>query len=315
MEIGYFLSSEDNTPKQLIEQAKLAEQAGFGEVMISDHFHPWIDRQGHAAFVWSVIGAIAEATSLTVTTGVTCPTVRIHPAVNAQAAATAAVLLDGRFRFGLGSGENLNEHILGVDWPDADTRLDMLEEAIEIIRALWTGEVTSHHGPHYTVRNARIYDLPDEPPPILISGFGPKATELAGRIGDGYVNTAPDDELVKLFEDSGGRGKLKVAGGKVCYGEDAKAATKLAHELWPNSGLPGELAQELPTPQHFEQACSLVTEDKIAESIPTGNDPDKFVQSFKEYEASGYDILFVQQIGDDQAGFFNFFRQQIEPRL
>jgi len=315
MEIGYFLSSEDTGPKRLVELAKQAEQAGFGEVMISDHFHPWIDRQGHSPFVWSIIGAIAESTSLTVTTGVTCPTVRVHPVINAQAVATATILLGGRFRFGVGSGENLNEHIVGVDWPDADTRLDMLEEAVAVIRSLWTGDVVSHHGPHYTVRNARIYDVPDELPPILVSGFGPKATELAGRIGDGFVNTAPNGDLVKLFEDSGGRGKLKVAGGKVCYGDDEKAAAKLAHELWPNAGLPGELAQELPSPQHFKQASSLVSVDKIAESIPVGNDPERFVQSFKEYEAAGFDILFVQQIGDDQAGFFDFFRHEVEPRL
>src|SRR4051812_46423917 len=282
MEIGYSLSSEETRPKQLVEHAKLAEQAGFREVMISDHFHPWIDRQGHSPFVWSVIGAISESTSLTVTTGVTCPTIRIHPVINAQAAATASVLLDGRFRFGVGSGENLNEHIVGVDWPDAETRLEMLEEAVDVIRALWSGEVTSHHGPHYTVRNARIYDLPDEPPPILVSGFGPKASALAGRVGDGYVNTAPDGDLVKTFEANGGAGKLEVAGGKVCYGTDEAAARRLAHRLWANAGVPGELAQELPTPQHFEQVISLVTEDKVAESIPCGNDPERFVQSFKD---------------------------------
>jgi len=315
MQIGYFLSSEDTGPKRLVEQARLVERSGFGEVMISDHYHPWIDRQGHSPFVWSVIGAIAEATALTVTTGVTCPTVRIHPAVVAQAAATASVLLDGRFRFGVGSGENLNEHIVAVDWPDLDTRLDMLEESLEVIRALWTGEVTSHAGAHYRVRNARVYDLPDEPPPILMSGFGPKATELAGRIADGYVNTSPDRDLVERFERSGGQGKLKVAGGKVCWSRDREAARRLVHELWPNSGLPGELAQELPTPQHFEQAVELVTVDAVASSLPVGDDPEEFVQSIKEYEAAGFDILFLQQIGDDQEGFFDFFRREVQPRL
>lgn len=315
MEIGYFLSSEDNSPHQLLENARLAERAGFGEVMISDHFHPWIDRQGHAPFVWSIIGAIAASTKLTVTTGVTCPTVRMHPVINAQAAATSAIMLEGRFRFGVGSGENLNEHVISVDWPDADTRLDMLEEAVDVMRKLWTGGVIDHRGEHYRVRNARIYDVPDEPPAVLVSGFGPKSTELAGRIGDGYVNTAPNPELVKAFEDAGGAGKLKVAGGKVCFGPDEDKAARLAHEIWPNSGLPGELAQELPSPQHFEQACELVTVEKVAESIPCGDDPDRFVHSFKEYEAAGYDILFVQQIGPDQQGFFDFFRAEVQPRL
>jgi G6PDH family F420-dependent oxidoreductase len=299
----------------LVENAKRATDAGFDELWISDHYHPWIDRQGHSPFVWAVIGAIAEATDATITTAVTCPTVRIHPAVMAQAAATAGVLTRGRFRFGVGSGENLNEHILGVDWPDADTRLEMLEESLEVIRALWSGDVVTHEGRHYRVRNARIYDLPDEPPPILVSGFGPKATELAGRIGDGYVSTRPDGDLVELFEKSGGAGKLKVAGAKFCYGPDREEAAKLAHELWPNSGLPGELAQELPSPAHFEQAAELVTVEQIADKTPCGNDPDEFVESIRSYEQAGFDLLCLQQIGPDQAGFLRFFEDEVRPRL
>src|SRR5215213_2437554 len=199
MEIGYFLSSEEHGPNELLEQAQMAADAGISSVWISDHYHPWLDDQGHSAFVWSVIGGIAATTQLRVTTAVTCPTIRIHPAVLAQATATSAVMLDGRFEFGIGSGENLNEHILGEPWPVTDQRLEMLEEAVDVIRQLWTGEEITHWGPHYTVENARIYTLPDAPPDIVMSGFGPKATELAARIADGYASTKPNKELVDLY--------------------------------------------------------------------------------------------------------------------
>ena len=188
MRIGYFLACEEFGPRELADQARRAEDAGFHAQWISDHYHPWNDEQGHSGFVWSLIGALAEATSLPVTTAVTCPTVRIHPAVIAQAAATSGVLHQGRFQLGVGSGEALNEHILGDRWPEADVRLEMLEEAVEVIRLLWEGGDKSHHGRHYTVENARAYDLPDEPVPILVSGFGPKAIGLAKDHGSSVKN-------------------------------------------------------------------------------------------------------------------------------
>src|ERR671933_94671 len=290
MRIGYFLSCEEFGPRELIEQAKRAEQAGFHALWISDHFHPWNDEQGHSAFVWSVIGALSAATSLPVTTGVTCPTVRVHPAVIAQAAATSAVLHAGRFQLGVGSGEALNEHILGDRWPEADVRLEMLEEAVEVIRLLWQGGDQSHHGRHYTVENARVYDLPDPPPPILVSGFGPKAIRVAARIGDGFATTKPDKEGIELYRSEGGRGPVH-AGTKVCFMDDRDEALKTAHRLWPNEGLPGELAQVLPTPSHFEQASQLVTPDMM--QTPVGPDVDKHVQSLQQYADAGVDELFV----------------------
>ncbi|HET8537534.1 MAG TPA: TIGR03557 family F420-dependent LLM class oxidoreductase, partial [Solirubrobacteraceae bacterium] len=217
MKIGFTLSSEDHDPRDLVGLAKRAEAAGFHALWISDHYHPWIDEQGHSPFVWSVIGAVAEATNLPVTTGVTCPTVRVHPAVIAQAAATSAVLLGGRFALGVGSGEALNEHILGDVWPEADERLEMLEEAVEVMRLLWSGGVHSHRGRHYRVSHARVYDLPEAPPKVLVSGFGPNATKLAARIGDGYATTSPDAELIKLYRSEGGEGPVQ-AGAKVCFG-------------------------------------------------------------------------------------------------
>jgi G6PDH family F420-dependent oxidoreductase len=253
--IGYFLATEQFTPAELLAQARAAERAGFHGIWISDHYHPWNAEQGQSPFVWSVLGALAGATShLRVTTAVTCPTVRIHPAIIAQAAATTAVMLEGRFLFGVGSGEALNEHILGDPWPIADVRLEMLEEAIELIRRLWSGDTVSHLGRHYRAEHARLYTLPDALPPILVSGFGPKAAELAGRVGDGYCITMPDAELISRFRAAGGSDGLVQTGVKVCYASDEAEARTTVRRLWPNEALPGELAQVLPTPQHFEQA-------------------------------------------------------------
>ncbi|HEX2729854.1 MAG TPA: TIGR03557 family F420-dependent LLM class oxidoreductase, partial [Rubrobacteraceae bacterium] len=280
---------------------------------ISDHYHPWIDEQGQSPFVWSVIGALSQVTALPVTTAVTCPTVRIHPAVIAQAAATSAVMLEGRFRFGVGSGEALNEHILGDAWPSADVRLEMLEEAVEVIRLLWEGGVKDYEGRHYMVENARIYTLPDEPPPILISGFGPKAIQLAGRIGDGYVNVAPDKEMLDLFRSSGGGDKPAHGAFKVCYGDNEAECVKTAHRLWPNEALPGELAQVLPTPRHFGQAAQLVTEEMIFESLPCGSDPEPHRQMIQQFIDAGYDEVYVQQIDPNQKQFFNFYENEILP--
>src|SRR5215218_1563596 len=221
MRIGYFLSCEEFDPRDLVEQAGLARAAGLDRLWISDHYHPWNDEQGQSAFVWSMIGALATANpGMHVTTAVTCPTIRIHPAVIAQAAATSAVLLDGRFKLGVGSGEALNEHIVGDKWPEADVRLEMREEAVEVMRGLWKGGQYSHRGTHYTVENARIYTLPDAPPDILVSGFGPKAIDLAARIGDGYCGVMPDAEIVDRFRSGGGEGKLVQGGTKVCFGAD-----------------------------------------------------------------------------------------------
>lgn len=312
MRIGYFLSSEEFAPRDLIEQAKRAEAAGFHALWISDHYHPWIDEQGHSGFVWSTIGALSEVTSLRVTTGVTCPTVRIHPAIIAQAAATSAALLPGGFQLGVGTGEALNEHILGDRWPEADLRLEMLEEAVDVIRTLWQGGQRSHRGAHYTVENARIYDLPDEPPPILVSGFGPKATTLAAKIGDGYCTTAPDKEAIELYRSSGGKGPVQ-AGTKVCFMADEQAAIDTVYRLWPNAGLPGELAQILPTPAHFEQASQLVTPDQLP--APVGPDIERHVASLQEYADAGVDELFVQQVGSDQDGFFTTWAREVLPRF
>jgi G6PDH family F420-dependent oxidoreductase len=233
--IGYTLSAEEHRPDDLVRHAQLAERAGFTFALISDHFHPWIDRQGQSAFVWAVLGGIAQRTStLRIGTGVTCPLLRIHPAIVAQAAATTASMLPGRFFLGVGTGEELNEHILAQRWPSTTVRREMLEEAVELIRKLWEGELTSHSGRHYTVENARIYTLPDEPPPIAFAASGPEAAELAGRLGDALVTTAPDASVVETYREAGGSGP-RYGQLTVCWGEDEAAARKTAHEWWPNA--------------------------------------------------------------------------------
>src|SRR5690349_10716169 len=314
MKIGYFLSSEEAVPADLVKQAKLAEQAGFDALWISDHYHPWNDEQGQSPFVWSVIGAISQATSLPVTTAVTCPTVRIHPAVVAQAAATSAVMTGGRFILGVGTGEALNEHVLGDPWPSIDVRLEMLEEAVGLMRELWEGGFVTRYGKHYTVDHARIYTLPDEPPPVYVSGFGPKATDVAARIGDGYVSTQPDGELVKRFKDASG-GKPAQAGAKVAYADTADEGVAHAHRLWANSGLPGELSQVLPSPKHFEQASELVTEEMTRESVVAGNDPQAHLEQAREYEEAGYDELYVANMGPHHQEMIEFYGREVLPQL
>jgi G6PDH family F420-dependent oxidoreductase len=315
MKIGYFLACEEFGPRELVRQAQLAEQAGFHGLWISDHFHPWNDEQGQSAFVWTVIGALAQVTSLPVATAVTCPTIRTHPAIIAHAAATAQVMLDGRFSLGVGSGEALNEHIHGDRWPAAEERLAMLEDAVSIMRDLWTGQVITRATDHYDVEHARIYTLPETPPPVLVSGFGPKAIELAGRIGDGFVTVMPDGDAIGRFRRSGGGDKLVQAGTKVCFGPDEAEAVKTVHRIWPNEALPGELAQILPTPEHFEQASELVTEEMIAESVPCGPDLDRHIASIQEYADAGADELYIQQIGTGHEAFFEAYARDVLPRF
>jgi G6PDH family F420-dependent oxidoreductase len=309
---GYFLASEEHDPRALVRQAMMAEEAGFDALWISDHFHPWLDEQGQSSFVWSVIGAIAQATSLPVTTAVTCPTIRIHPAIIAHAAATSALLTEGRFALGVGTGEALNEHILGTRWPSAEERLEMIEEAVAVIRDLLSGRLISHRGPHYTVETARLYSVPAEPPPIFMSGFGPKAIELAARIADGYMCVQPNADFVRHYRASGGTGPAQ-GGLKVCWAQDESRARKTVQRLWPNDELPGEAAQVLPMPRHFGQLCELISEDDI--TAPCGPDADVHIKGIQAYADAGFDEIFVSQVGPEQEGFFEFYREQVLPRL
>lgn len=314
MKLGYALSSEEHRPLDLVRNAVRAEGAGFEFALVSDHFHPWIDRQGQSPFVWSVLGGIATATErLEVGTGVTCPTMRIHPAIVAQAAATAASMLPGRFFLGVGTGENLNEHVLGQRWPSTEVRRDMLEEAVAVMRLLWEGELASHRGRHYTVENARIYTLPEEPVRVLVAAGGERSAELAGRLGDGLIGTAPDRKIVDAFEEAGGAGKPRYAQVTVCWAEREEDARRTAAEWWPNAALRGPLGQELPLPSHFQQAAEMVTEDDVAEAVVCGPDPERHVDRLETYAAAGYTHIYVHQVGPDQDGFLNFYGSEVLP--
>jgi coenzyme F420-dependent glucose-6-phosphate dehydrogenase len=313
MELGYSLSSEEHLPGDLVRHARNAEEAGFGFALISDHFHPWVDRQGQSPFVWSVIGAIAVSTeTLRLGTGVTCPTIRIHPAIVAQAAATAACLMPGRFFLGVGAGENLNEHILGDRWPSADERREMLGESIEVMRGLWEGDLFSFDGDHYTVDRARLYTVPPEEIAIAVAAGGTEAAELAGQVGDALVSTAPERPLVDAYAKAGGRGP-RYGQLTVCWAATEREARRTALEWWPNAGLQGPLSQELPLPSHFEEAVAMVTEDDVAESVVCGPDLDAHLEGIEAFATAGFDHVYVHQVGPDQAGFLEFYAREVLP--
>jgi coenzyme F420-dependent glucose-6-phosphate dehydrogenase len=316
MQIGYPLAAEDWPPNELVRLACRAEEAGFEFALVSDHFHPWVDAQGQSPFVWSVLGGIAQATErMEVGTGVTCPLIRMHPAIIAQAAATTAAMMPGRFILGLGTGENLNEHVFGDRWPAPDERLEMLEEAIDVIRLLWQGDEQTHRGKHYTVDHARLYTLPDEPPPIVVAAGAPKAAELAGRIADGLANSSPDQAVVQQFEQAGGRGKPTYGMLHVCVAPSEEEGLETAHALWANTALQGELSRELARPAHFEDAVKTVRKEDIAESIPCGPDPGAQLDALRAFADAGYERVWVHQIGPDQEVFFRLYEREVMPAV
>jgi coenzyme F420-dependent glucose-6-phosphate dehydrogenase len=313
---GYWLSSEEHGPRALVEHAVMAEAAGFEHAMISDHFHPWLPAQGHAPFVWGVLGAIAHATrSLQVATGVTAPIVRMHPAVVAHAAGTAAVLLEGRFALGLGTGERLNEHVTGARWPRPATRRQMLREAVDIIRRLLDGGTVNVDGEWYTVEHAELFTRPVVPPPIWLAVSGPRNAKLAGEVADGMLGLAPDPSLVEAFEAAGGRGKPRLAQLHVCWASSEEDARKTALSWWPNSALPSSLLTDLARPADFADAAALVTEDAVADAVLCGPDPERIAVTLARFDAAGYTRVYVHQVGPDQAGFLEFWSRSVMPLL
>ena len=312
---GYWLSSEEHPPLDLVRDAKRAEDAGFEFAMISDHFHPWIDAQGHSPFVWSVLGGIAATTErIRVGTGVTCPTIRVHPAIVAQAAATCGAMLNGRFFFGVGTGENLNEHVTGARWPAPDERLELLEEAIGVIRLLWQGGEQTHRGKHYTVDHARLYTLPDASIELAVAAAKPNAAELAGRVGAALVNTVPDAEIVERYRAAGGSGPC-YGQLRICFSEDAEEARKTVFRLWRQSGLGGTLNVELPRPSDFEAVAESVTIEMATKDVPCGPDPEPVLEAIRAWERAGFDQIALHQVGPDQTGFFRFWEQDVQPKL
>lgn len=315
MKLGLTLSSEEHGPGALVDLAVLAEDREFDFVSISDHFHPWISAQGHSPFVWAVLGGIAATTeTIEVGVGVSCPILRIHPAILAQAVATTGLMLDQRLIWGVGTGENLNEHVLGQPWPAYEVRAAMLEESIALIRRMWSEESVTHRGDYFTVEDARILDRPVEPVPIVISAFGDKSAELAARIGDGLWLSSLNADTIHTFQKAGGSGPI-FSQLTLCWGRDRDEAIALAHQQWPNTGLPGQLNQELRTMLDFEQAVKLVTPELISEEVPCGPDPEPVIEKVLEARDAGVDHLYFHQIGDDQEGFITFWEKEIRDAL
>jgi G6PDH family F420-dependent oxidoreductase len=314
VQIGYTLSAEEFRPQELADQAGMAEAAGFTFASISDHFHPWIDSQGQSAFAWSALGAISQTTSqLLIGTGVTCPIIRYHPAILAQAAATVADLLPGRFYFGVGTGEYLNEHITGEHWPPISTRQDMLAEAVDLIRDLWEGDYTTRYGEYYTVENARIYTLPETLPPIYVAAAGPESAQLAASIGDGLISTSPDRESLDAYTESGGQAPI-IGQVTVCWGTDERAQIELAKEIWGYTVLPGQLSQELALPAYFEQGMKLATNELVAQAVICGPDPEKYHQKIQTFIDAGFTHVYLHQVGPDQQGFIDFAKKELLPK-
>ncbi len=317
VEIGYKLASEEHGPLDLVCYARQAEDAGFSFAMISDHYHPWIGREGQSPFVWCTIGGISQVTAeMRIMTGVTCPTMRIHPAIIAQAAATAATMMPGRFVLGVGSGENLNEHILGDRWPPAPVRIEMLEEAVDVIRTLWKGGMQDYYGYFYTLENARIYTLPEEIPPIYIAAEGPISASAAGRIGDGFINAGTEAEKSLLaFRRSGGDGKPAYLEISVCWAESFEVGRRMAFEHWPVPANRGELNRILPTPTHYEQLAQMVTEGDVAQHVPCGPDPEPHIAKIQDGVRMGFDSICVHQIGPQQREFMEFYKDEVLPQF
>jgi G6PDH family F420-dependent oxidoreductase len=316
VKFGYKLMSEEHGPLDLVENAKRAEAAGFDFVSISDHFHPWLEAQGHSPFAWSVLGAIAHATSrIGITTGLTCPIIRYHPAIIGQAAATIGIMSRNRFTLALGAGERLNEHVTGQLWPSVPERHEMLAEAIAIMRTLWTGGVHTVRGPHFTVDHAQLYDVPDRSIPIVVGVSGSASVTLAAEVADGIMTTEPNAGLVRDFFKRAGRKGPCYAEVALAYADTEKKARVLAHERFRFSALGWPVNSELPSVAGFESACRFVEPDDLAELIPGGPDVEPHIAAIRKYVEAGYDHIVLIGIGPDQESFTDFFEHKLRPKL
>ena len=314
-QFGYTLFSELNGPRSLVAQAMAAEEAGFDLAVMSDHFHPWLSSHTDSPFAWSVFGAVAERTErMELMSYVTCPFLRYHPAIIAQAAATIQLLSEGRFTLGLGAGERLNEHVVGRGWPSVDVRHEMLVESIEAIRSLFSGEMVTYRGTHITVEDARLFSLPQAPPRIAVAGSGSKSVRLAAEQGDAFIGVDPDAELVDEYRDLAGRDARAI--GQVVLSYDADEGKARDYALRSAFGVAGwKVMAELPNVANFDAAVQTVRPEDVEESAGIGPDPDDHIQAIMEYVAAGYDDVAVVHVGDDQKGFFRFWRDELAPRL
>jgi G6PDH family F420-dependent oxidoreductase len=315
MRIGYKLAAEGFGPKELIRQGVAAERAGFDFAEISDHFHPWLDVQGHSPFAWNVLSALATKTDrLGLATGVTCPSMRYHPAIIAQAAATLAIISDDRFTLGIGAGERLNEHVVGQGFPSVRGRHERLAEALDIINLLWQGGYQSYEGKHLQLEDARVFDLPKTLPAIAVAAGGLDAAELAATHGSGLFATEPRHDLVETFDKAGGSGP-KYAELAVAWAPTEDAAVEAAHATsrWAVTGW--KVMAELPNPVNFEAASSTVTVDDVRKNFICGNDPQAYLDGIRQYADAGFDHVVLMNAGPDPDGFLDFFTTQLKPHL
>jgi G6PDH family F420-dependent oxidoreductase len=312
---GYTLWSELNGPIELVNQAIRAEETGFDFLVISDHFHPWLDSHTDSPFAWSVLGAVADRTErVDLATLVTCPMIRYHPAIVAQAAATIAIMSGGRFTLGVGAGENLNEHVVGRGWPPVQIRHEILEESIEAMRRLWTGQWTSYRGNHVTVEDARLYTCPPVPPEVLVAASGPASAALAAQVGDGLVAVKPDPDLVARFRTAGGQGKRTHGQVTLSFDRDETRARKRAMEF--RFGVSGwKVMAELRNPANFEAATATVREEDVAKVVVCGSDAEAYVQAIRQFLDAGFEEVCVVQIGHNVEGFFKFWANAVRPQL
>ncbi len=314
--IGYTMMCEQRSPRDLVRDVVHAERAGFDFSVISDHYHPWLEEQGHAGYAWSILGAAAQATvRIPLMTYVTAPIIRYHPAIVAQKAATMALLAEGRFRLGLGAGEQLNEHVVGRGYPPVDVRHEMLTEAVEIIQRLFGGGYVTYHGKHFAVEGAKLFDRPETPAPIGIAVSGKQSCAIAGKYADLVIATEPKPEIIEMFHQAGGRGKPAVGQIPVCWGPDEARCRALAREQfgWAVGGW--KIQAELPNPVNFAAFTKVVREEDIAEMVPCGPSADRIAEGVKRFVDAGFDEVALVQIGQNQAEFCDFYARELGPTL
>jgi G6PDH family F420-dependent oxidoreductase len=315
VQIGFKLFAEAHTPQEMVRQAVRAEEAGFDFVEISDHYHPWLESHGHSGFAWSILAAIAMRTErIGLATGVTCPTIRYHPAIIAQAAATTALLSDGRFTLGVGSGEQLSEHVTGHPWPVVGVRHAMLREALEIIRLLWSGGYRTYRGTHLSIEDARVFDLPETLPDIVVAAGGPKAARIAGELGDGLFATEPRTDLIDAYTAAGGTGS-RWAEVPLAYAGTVDAALESAHRLFRFGPTGWKIQAELPNVRNFEAATAFVRREDMADAFGAGPDVETHVATVKGFADAGYDRLALISAGPDVEEFFAFYEGELAGRL
>ena len=322
--IGYAAMCEQFHPNELVDYCKAAEDNGFGALMVSDHFHPWVPSQGQSAFVWALLGAIGQSTSLRFGTGVTPPGWRYHPAIIAHGAATLEAMYPGRFYLGLGAGEAVNEHIVGQYWPEAVTRLEMLGEAIEVIRKLFSGKVVKHKGTYFNLESARLYTMPESPPPIYVATSGPINAERTGRTCDGLITVGATDEKIKMLLDRFEKG-AKEAGKDsaampriiqlhLSWAESDQAAIDQAVKEWPNGGM-NFPKQDVRNPEDFEAMAKMVHPENFKGRVHMSADLDSHREHIQHFIDLGFTEVYIHNVGRNQREFIEAFGREVIPNL